>query len=135
MSRLICEIVAPATRLYYDFVYMVVAPGSEGEMGFLEDHVPLLTMLASGTVRIEKEKDGEKEQFLVLGGALEVTGKKVIILADHAINLKDVDVEAAREDLVKFEQELASMSADDNQRINVEENIEWCKLQIEAATK
>ena len=60
---------------------MVVVPGVEGEMGFLKGHVPLVSVLADGVARIQNEKDGETQRFALQGGYVEVTGKKVIILA------------------------------------------------------
>ncbi len=83
-NKLTCDIVTPQAKFYSDEVYMVTVPGTEGEMGFLYDHVPLVSALADGTVRITKEEGGSSEQFAIEGGYVQVTGKKVIILADKA---------------------------------------------------
>ena len=85
MAGLVCDIVTPAAKLYSDDAYMVVVPGVEGEMGFLKGHVPLVSVLADGVARIQNEKDGETQRFALQGGYVEVTGKKVIILADRAL--------------------------------------------------
>ena len=51
MAGLVCDIVTPAARLYSDDAYMVVVPGVEGEMGFLQGHAPLVSVLADGVAR------------------------------------------------------------------------------------
>ena len=61
-----------------------MVPGSEGEMGFLYDHVPLVSTLADGVVRVQKDEGGSFKEFSVEGGYVQVTGDKVIILADKA---------------------------------------------------
>ena len=97
MAGLVCDIVTPAAKLYSDDAYMVVVPGVEGEMGFLQGHVPLVSVLADGVARIQNEKDGETQRFALQGGYVEVTGKKVIILADRALPASQIDAaEGAR---------------------------------------
>lgn len=137
MSKLVCEVVTPSTRLFYEHVYMVVAPGVEGEMGFLEDHVPLLSILADGTIRIQKEKDGELTQFVVQGGGLEVTGKKVIILADRAILVDKIDANAVNDELTSLEQKFNSMGEEEAKAVapTIGYDIDWCKLQLRAISK
>ncbi len=80
---LVCDIVTPSARLYSDTCHMVVVPGQEGSMGFLEGHVPLVSPLADGLVRVEKD-NGETDEFECSGGYVQVTGEKVIVLADKA---------------------------------------------------
>lgn len=80
---LVCDIVTPSAKLYSDACTMVVVPGLEGSMGFLQGHVPLVSPLADGLVRVEKE-GGEAVEFECSGGYVQVTGEKVIVLADKA---------------------------------------------------
>lgn len=80
-----------------DGVDMVVAPGADGTLGILPHHAPLITTLAGGELRVKK--GGEEQSILVFGGFMEVTGDKVIILADTAERAEEIDVaraEAAR---------------------------------------
>ena len=63
MAGLVCDIVTPAAKLLSDDAYMVVVPGVEGEMGFLHGHVPLVSVLADGVVRIQAENGGEMKRF------------------------------------------------------------------------
>ena len=84
MTKFACDIVTPEAKFYSDEVHFVVVPGSEGEMGFLYDHVPLVSTLADGVVRVQKDEGGPFKEFAVEGGYVQVSGDKVIILADKA---------------------------------------------------
>ena len=84
MTKFACDIVTPEAKFYSDEVHFVVVPGSEGEMGFLYDHEPLVSTLADGVVRVQKDEGGPFKEFAVEGGYVQVSGDKVIILADKA---------------------------------------------------
>ena len=83
MAGLVCDIVTRESKLFSGDATMVVVPGVEGSMGFLQGHVPLVSPLADGLVRVEKQ-GGETVEFLCSGGYVQVTGEKVIVLADKA---------------------------------------------------
>lgn len=135
MSKLVCDIVNPEARLYSEEAYMVVVPGVEGEMGFLYDHEPLVSALADGIVRLQKDKDGEMTLFALQGGYVEVTGRKVIILADRALSIDDIDVAAAKSELADLEKKKAELSEEELSKTTVEADIVWCKLQIRTSEK
>jgi F-type H+-transporting ATPase subunit epsilon len=95
MAKLLLEIVTPESRTFSEEVDMVVLPGAEGELGILPLHVPLMTRLLPGEVRIMQ---GQKETDLVVGtGFVEVTQTKVSILTDMAMSDTEVDEAAAEE--------------------------------------
>jgi F-type H+-transporting ATPase subunit epsilon len=95
MAKLLLEIVTPELRTFSEEVDMVVLPGVEGELGILPLHVPLMTRLLPGEVRIMQ---GQKETDLVVGtGFVEVTQTKVSILTDMAMSDTEVDEAAAEE--------------------------------------
>jgi F-type H+-transporting ATPase subunit epsilon len=78
-----------------DNVDMVVAPGTEGVVGILPRHAPLLTTLLPGVVRI---KSGGTEQAMAVGGGfLQVARDRVLILADTAEREDEVDSSRAEE--------------------------------------
>lgn len=84
MTKFACDIVTPDAKFYSGDVHFVVVPGSEGEMGFLYDHVPLVSTLSDGVVRVQEDEGGSFRQFAIEGGYVQVSGTKVIILADKA---------------------------------------------------
>jgi len=86
------EIVTPKGRAFSDDVDVVVAPGSEGELGVLTAHAPLVTALQPGELRFEKQ--GKEESFAVGEGLLEVTPRSVIVLSDLAVGEGEIDEEA-----------------------------------------
>ncbi len=93
------EVVSRVRQLYHtDHADMVIIPGSEGELGVLPNHTPLLTTLAFGELRI---MEGDKVvSFVVYGGVVEVRPHKVTVLAEDADSAADLsmdEIEAARE--------------------------------------
>ena len=83
MSTLRLEILTIERKLLDDDVNMVIAPGSEGVLGILPQHIALLTALSYGELQIKKE--GEEDQFFAIsGGFMEVLPDHVIVLADAA---------------------------------------------------
>lgn len=93
MATFRLEIVTAEREVYADDVESVVAPGVEGELGILPHHVPLMTMLQPGELRIKK--GGEELLMSVAGGFLEVRPDRVVILADAAERAEEVDIERA----------------------------------------
>jgi F-type H+-transporting ATPase subunit epsilon len=88
-----------------DDVDMVVAPGSEGVVGILPRHAPLLTTLLPGVVRIKK-RDAESA-MAVGGGFLQVARDRVLILADTAERENEVDEARAEESRQRAQAALA----------------------------
>jgi F-type H+-transporting ATPase subunit epsilon len=71
---------------------MVLVPGSEGEMGVLPHHAPVLTTLGYGELVIRKGR--AEERFVVYGGVVDIRPDKVVVLADLAESSFDLDIEA-----------------------------------------
>jgi F-type H+-transporting ATPase subunit epsilon len=100
-----CEIVTQERLLYSEDVDMVIAPGSDGELGILPHHAPLLTSLNFGELRIKR--GGGEESFAIGGGILEVTPDKVTVLADSAERADDIDLARAEDARKRAETMLA----------------------------
>ena len=91
-----CDIVSAEESLYSGLVEMVIATGSEGDIGVGYGHAPLLTALKPGPIRIIQQ-NGEEEIFYLSGGYLEVQPSNVIILADTALRAENLDEAKALE--------------------------------------
>jgi len=89
------EIVTPERLAYADTVDAVVLPGSEGELGVLPHHTPLVSTLGVGELRIRK--GGSEESFAIVGGFLQVRPDKVVVMAETADLASEIDLEAARQ--------------------------------------
>lgn len=75
------EIITPDKELFKGEAKAVTVPGSEGSLGILENHAPLIASLKKGTVKVTESNNNE-QLFEINGGVAEVLKNKVIILAD-----------------------------------------------------
>jgi F-type H+-transporting ATPase subunit epsilon len=87
------SIMTPERRVYSEEVDMVIAPGTEGQLGILPHHAPLLTALTCGELRVKR--GDEEESFAISGGFLEVQSDRVTILANTAEHAEEIDLERA----------------------------------------
>lgn len=99
------EIVTPEARVYHDTIESVVIPTVEGEVGILPGHIPLLTQVDHGELRVTK--NGKIELLAVSGGFAEIEGDRVHVLAEHAITEERIDAKAVEEALKRAQQQLA----------------------------
>jgi F-type H+-transporting ATPase subunit epsilon len=106
-----CEIVSQDRMVFEGDADIVVLPGSDGEMGILPHHSPLLTTLKFGFVKV-RNKDRE-EVFAVAGGVAEVQPDIVTILADAAENVEEIDVSRAEAARKRAEEYLAQGTPQD----------------------
>ncbi|MCP5169443.1 MAG: F0F1 ATP synthase subunit epsilon [Hahellaceae bacterium] len=106
-----CDIVSAEEAIFSGLVELVVAAGTEGDLGVAPGHAPLLTSLKPGPVRVVKQ-GGEEEVFYVSGGFLEIQPKVVTILSDSALRAADMDEAAALEAKSEAEKALANQSGD-----------------------
>lgn len=90
------EIVSAEQEIFSGAADMVIAPGEGGELGILPEHVPLLTRVKAGTVRIRVTGAAE-EVIYVSGGMMEVQPDRVTILADSSVRAHDLDEAKAME--------------------------------------
>lgn len=93
-STIHVDIVSAEGELFSGVASEVIAPASQGDLGILPRHAPLLTLLKPGEVRV-RTPDGEDHHFFVGGGALEVQPARVTVLADTALRARDIDEAAA----------------------------------------
>ena len=89
------EIVTPEALAYSDSVDSIQLPGSEGELGVLPHHAPLLATLGAGELRIRK--GGSEETFAVFGGFVQIRPDKVIVMAETADLASEIDLEKAHQ--------------------------------------
>jgi F-type H+-transporting ATPase subunit epsilon len=96
------EIVTPEARVYSDTIDTVVIPTVDGEIGILPGHIPLLTQVEHGELRVTK---GTTISFLAVGGGFaQVSGDKISVLAEHAITEEKIDEKAVEAAMQRAEQ-------------------------------
>ncbi len=91
------DIVSAEQSIFSGDADMVIAPGEGGELGILPEHIPLLTRIKPGTVRIRPAGGGEEEVIYVSGGMMEVQPDRVTVLADTSMRAHDLDEAKAME--------------------------------------
>ena len=126
MSTIHVDVVSAEESIFSGEAKFVALPGEAGELGILPGHIPLITRINPGAVRIEKA-DGDEEFVFVAGGILEVQPNRITVLSDTAIRGHDLDEAKANDarkqaeeavknaksdiDLAKATSELAVMAA------------------------
>ena len=105
---LILEIVTPEARVYSDTIDTVVIPTVEGEIGILPGHLPLLSQVVDGELRVTK--NGQTVSLVIGAGFAEVTGDKVSILAENAIEESKIDEQAVEKAMQRAQDELKGRS-------------------------
>ena len=109
------DVVSAEESIYSGEAEFVVLPGEAGELGIYPRHVPLITRIRPGAVRIQPAGGGEEELIFVQGGILEVQPKVITVLADTAIRGHDLDEAKASEALRQNQEAMAK--AQDKQEI------------------
>ena len=128
MATIKVDVVSAEESIFSCDAELVSLPGQSGELGILPGHVPLITLIRPGFVRIRMPGKQEPEQVFVAGGVLEVQPDLVTVLADTAVRSKDLDeakaakaLEEARAlrqkatgelEIAKLEAEMAALAAE-----------------------
>ncbi len=111
-DKLHFSLVSPERELFSGEVDQVDAPGSEGMFGVLPNHAPFMATLKSGAVTVF---DGtEKTRIFVRGGFADVTPQGLTILAEEAVDLKNLDFAAAEQSLQDAREDLADTQSEED---------------------
>lgn len=106
-----CDIVSAEKQIFSGLVEMVVAAGTEGDLGIGYGHAPLLSGLQPGPIRVITQS-GEEEIFYISGGYVEVQPHVVTVLADTALRAEDMDEAAAQQAKEAAEKDLANRNGE-----------------------
>jgi F-type H+-transporting ATPase subunit epsilon len=110
-----CNIVTQERTVFNGEVRSVNLPGTEGRMGILPNHSPLLTTLGFGEVMV-RDLTGEEQYFAIGGGFAEVQPDHVIVLADSAEQAEEIDLERAERARAQAERAMAEGVKEDPDR-------------------
>jgi len=109
MAKLTVELVTTERRVLTQEADIVIAPGTEGELGILPRHAPLVTTLNPGVMTLRN--DGEEQILAIGGGFLQVYRDRVLILADAAERSDEIDEGRAAEARTRAETALKEAQA------------------------
>ncbi|MBN1439641.1 MAG: ATP synthase F1 subunit epsilon [Anaerolineales bacterium] len=129
-----CDIVTQDRPLFSGEADMVIAPASEGVMGILPHHTPLLTTLSYGILVV---KQGEKEQaFAIAGGIMEVLPDAVTVLADVGERVEEIDVARAEAAKARAEELLKQAPGErTDEYLKAMASLRRSQLRLDAARK
>ena len=129
-----CEIVSQDKMVYQGDVDIVVLPGTDGEMGILPHHAPLLTTLKYGYIKVRNK--GEEQIFTVAGGVAEIQPSIVTVLADASENVEEIDVQRAENAKIRAQEQLGKVPAGDvDKYLALEAALRRSNLRLDAARK
>lgn len=117
------DVVSAEEQIFSGLAEYVALPGEAGEMGILPGHMPLMTRIKPGAVRLKLLGQDHEEMVFVAGGILEVQPNLVTVLADTAIRGKDLDEAKALDAKKKAEEAMA----------NRESELDYARAQAELA--
>ena len=117
------DIVSAEEQIFSGLAEFVVLPGESGELGILPGHMPLMTRIKPGALRVKVPNQTEEELIFVAGGILEVQPNLVTVLADTAIRGSDLDEAKALEAKRLAEEALKNQSS----------QVDYAKAQAELA--
>jgi len=112
------DVVTPERIMLSEPVTQTVAPGTEGQLGILANHAPLMTELAPGEVMATLADGRTTAHIVISGGFMEVApgGGRTTILADYAERADEIDVTRAETDLAAAQQMLTEAEAGSDQQ-------------------
>ena len=87
------QLVTLTGKIFDDDVYEVLLPTMDGQIGVLQDHMPLVSAAKHGVISIrrsEKDRDDQMEHFATNGGVIEVSNNTLKVLVDEADNADDI---------------------------------------------
>lgn len=128
MARtLLVEVVTPSELVYKGEVEMVIATTTEGEVGILPLHAPLVAELATGELRLKLGSADKTVTFAVIGGYLQVADDRMIVLTNNAINAADVKVDEMKSSIERLTDRLKGLGSDEpsSEKESIEQEIEW----------
>jgi F-type H+-transporting ATPase subunit epsilon len=129
-----CEIVSQDRMVFEGDADIVVLPGTDGEMGILPHHAPLLTTLKIGIIKVRS--GGKEEIFTVAGGVAEVQPDLVTVLADAAENIEEIDVARAEAARKRAEEILAKgVPTDSDAYLRMESALRRSNLRLDAVKR
>lgn len=127
------ELVSPEEKLVSEPIYLAEIPGDEGVFGVAKGHCSLVSSLKPGVVKLHKEQGGEIREIFIAGGFADVTAQNCTVLAEEAVNVKDLNQESLEQYMNDLNDDL-KMVSEDADVARVKEKIAITKAKIYALT-
>jgi ATP synthase F1, epsilon subunit len=137
MAELTCQFVRPDKLIYEGLVKSLVLVTRNGELGVWPGHANEICSLGDGIVRLHHldEDGGATDNVVVSGGYAEIGPKGVIILADHARLVNDIDTAVVIKTRDKAIAGLENLKSSDHRKSYLEQKIKWCNMLLKVEKK
>ncbi len=109
-DKIAFELVSPEKLLLSDNADMVTVPGTEGYMGVMAGHSPVITTLRPGMIDVQK--DGVDSRYFIRGGFAEVGPSKITVLAEEAIPFAELDLAVLDQRIRDAEEDLIASTSE-----------------------
>ncbi|MEZ5919645.1 MAG: ATP synthase F1 subunit epsilon [Alphaproteobacteria bacterium] len=129
------ELVSPEEKLVSEPVSMAVVPGVEGEMGVMAGHSSFVVALKPGVVQLYVEEGKQPgRKIFIAGGFADITAENCTVLAESAVNVKDLDRATIEQDLTNLSEDLG-LAAEEADKARIQGKIDLAQARLEAVTK
>ena len=132
MNKVRIRIVTPKREMYDGRADMVILRTVNGDMGVMHGHIPLITVLGYGVLRIIDNNEVVKTASM-FGGFAEISKEEVNILTDASEWADEIDVERAREAKARAEKRLGGTKIDDFDEVRAELALKRAIIRLETA--
>ena len=119
VDKIAFDLVSPERLLLSDAADMVTIPGTEGYMGVMAGHSPVISTLRPGTITVQGASAGDARYF-IRGGCAEITAGKLTVLAEEAIPLAEVNVAMLDQRIRDTEEDVAAAKSDSDKARAIE---------------
>jgi F-type H+-transporting ATPase subunit epsilon len=124
-DKIAFDLVSPERLLLSEEAEMVTVPGTEGDMGVMAGHMPLISTLRPGVIDVKGGTNGD-ERFYVIGGFVEISPSKLTVLAEEAVPVAELDA-AALDQRIKSAEEDVSLAKSDSERAKAQETLDYVR--------
>ena len=130
------SLVTPEGSAYEGEAEMLIVPGADGEIGVLARHAPLVGLLKAGSTRVHVRRGQDVREFATGPGFFKVEQDRALALVDDAVDVDEIDVARAQEQLEAARAELARLEAgeSDADRWQLEQRIRHAENQLAVVT-
>ena len=135
MATLTCRIVRPDKLMYEGEIASIVLIAKTGELGVYPGHASEICALGDGVMRIThtQEKGGDLRGIIVSGGYAEIANDTVVVIADHARAVDDIDPERVKEVYDEAKEQRDALKEGDHARVFYQNKMDWCDLLLKNA--
>ena len=127
------ELVSPEKLVFSKQIEMAILPAEDGDLGVQIGHAPVIASLRPGTISVFKGTSVE-DRIFVAGGFLEITETRCTILAEEAVVIDDIDIDAVKQQISDFTDDIKIAESDDA-RLNAEASLVIANAKLEAVEK